>query len=301
METRRPVELEQPRVDYLAGLGFAFFGVLAVSTSAVFIRLADGVSAFEIAFWRLVVATSVLLPFTRSSRAWGVVRDVGWMRLALYGGTLAVHFVAYNAALRFAPVAHVLPLLYTSTIMLAALSALTLGEPLRRAQLVGIILVLLGVIVLAGFEPQFNARIALGDSLALVSAAAYAAYSLVGRRERTRLPLFVYAVAVYGFAALWVLPFALVAAIQSGAGLARYDWNVVIALLGLGLIPNTLGHTLYNASVRRLNAAVANVIYTQEITGAIILAWLILGEIPSTNAIAGAGVMLLGILLVLLR
>ncbi|MCM8747311.1 DMT family transporter [Thermomicrobium sp. CFH 73360] len=301
METRQSVELEQPKVDYVIGLGFALFGVLAVSTSAVLIRLAEGVSAFEIAFWRLVVATSVLLPFIRPSRALDAMRSVGWMRLALYGGTLAVHFVAYNAALRFAPVAHVLPLLYTSTIMLAALSALALREPLRRAQLIGIVLVLAGVVVLAGFEPKFNARIALGDGLALVSAAAYAAYSLVGRRERTRLPLFVYAVAVYGFAALWVLPFALVAAVQSGAGLARYDWNVILALLGLGLIPNTLGHTLYNASVRRLNAAVANVIYTQEMTGAIILAWLILGEIPSTNAVVGAAIMLLGILLVLLR
>jgi drug/metabolite transporter (DMT)-like permease len=83
--------------------------------------------------------------------------------------------------------------------------------------------------------------------------------------------------------------------------LDRYDLRVVLALLGLGLVPNTLGHTLYNAAVRRLNAAVANVIFTQEMTGAIILAWLILGEVPSVNALVGASIMLVGILLVLLR
>jgi drug/metabolite transporter (DMT)-like permease len=49
-----------------------------------------------------------------------------------------------------------------------------------------------------------------------------------------------------------------------------------------------------------LNAAIANVIYTQEMTGAILLAWLILGEVPGVNAVVGAIIMLVGILFVLL-
>ncbi|MCS7246364.1 MAG: DMT family transporter [Thermomicrobium sp.] len=298
---RRRLEREQRTSDFVVGLVLAVIGVLAVSTSAVLIRLAQGISAFEIAFWRLAIATMVLLPFVRTSEAIAALSTVGWRRVLLYGATLAVHFVAYIAALQFAPVAHVLPLLYTSTIMLAGLSALLLRESLRPMQLLGIGIVLVGVTVLAGFEPRFDWRIAIGDALALVSAAAYAGYSLVGRRERGRLPLLVYAVAVYGFAALWVLPFAVLAAVESGTVVARYEWNVILALLGLGLIPNTLGHTLYNASVRRLNAAIANVVYTQEMTGAILLAWLTLGEIPSLNAIVGAAIMLVGILLVLLR
>ncbi len=290
----------QQRREFLTGLVFASTGVLAVSTSAVLVRLAGSVSAFEIAFWRLIVATAVLLPF--AFREYNV-RDAiaGWRKFALYGATLAVHFVAYIAALQFAPVAHVLPLLYTSTVMLAILSAVLLAEPLRPAQVVGILVVLVGVAVLAGFEPRLTTRVLIGDALALVSAAAYAAYSIVGRRERSRLPLLTYATAVYGFAALWVLPFGLVAFLRAGFAVERYDVQVVAALLGLGLIPNTIGHTLYNAAVRRLNAAIANVIYTQEMTGAIILAWAILGEVPSLNAVIGALIMLAGILLVLLR
>jgi len=291
----------EQRREFTLGLALAGAGVLAVSTSAVLVRLAEGVSSFEIAFWRLLIATLVLLPFVIHGGLWREAGEVGWGRLALYGGTLAIHFVAYIAALQLAPVAHVLPLLYTSSIMLAGLSALVLAEPLRRAQIAGIMIVLLGVTILTGFEPRLTTRTLLGDGLALVSAAAYAAYSLVGRRERTRLPLFVYATAVYGFAALWVFPFAVGAALRAEAVLARYDTGVILALLGLGLIPNTLGHTLYNAAVRRLNAAVANVIFTQEMTGAIVLAWLILGEVPSINAVIGAAIMLGGILLVLLR
>jgi drug/metabolite transporter (DMT)-like permease len=84
---------------------------------------------------------------------------------------LAIHFVAYIAALQLAPVAHVLPLLYTSSIMLAVLSAVLLAEPLGRAQIAGIVIVLGGVTILAGFEPRLTARTLLGDGLALVSAA----------------------------------------------------------------------------------------------------------------------------------
>lgn len=287
--------------DYAAGVAAAILGVLAVSTSAVLIRLAGSVSPFEIAFWRLVTATLVLLPITFLTRGFVNIKQIGLKRLLLYGGALAAHFVAYNAALQFAPVAHVLPLLYTSTIMLAIFSAVLLRESLGSRQVVGIIVVLFGVAILAGFEPQFTWRTAVGDGLALASAAAYAAYSLIGRRERARLPLLGYATSVYGFAALWVFPFALLAAIRSGVALDRYDSQVVLALLALGLIPNAMGHTLYNASVRRLNPALTNVLFTQEITGGVILAWLILGEAASLNAVIGAAIMLVGLVLVLLR
>lgn len=287
------------------GVGLALVAVLSVATSAVFIRLAGQVSPFEIAFWRLVVASAVLAPLVWLTRAWPSIRAVGLKRFALYGAVLAAHFVTYNLGLRYAPVAHVLPLVYTSTIFIAVLSAVVLREPLRRAQLGGIAVVILGAGILAGFEPQLNARVLLGDGFALLSAVTFALYSMVGRQQRQRVPLFGYAVGVYATAALWTAPLAVLAAWSAfdewAAIGARYSLQVILSLLALGLIPNAIGHTLYNASVRRLNAAVANVLFTQEVTGAILLAWLILGEVPSTNALIGAAVMLAGILVVLLR
>lgn len=288
----------------VGGVLLALVAVLSVSTSAVFIRLAGDVSPFEIALWRLVVAALVLSPAVLATRSWSAMRALGLRRFALYGAILSAHFVSYNLGLRYAPVAHVLPLIYTSTIFLAVLSALLLREPLRRAQLAGIAVVVVGAGILAGFEPALDSRILLGDAFALVSAVTFAFYSLAGRMQRQRVPLFGYAVGVYGMAALWTLPLALAGALAGGEGdlgLHRYSPQVMLALLGLGLIPNAVGHTLYNASVRRLHAAVANVLFTQEVTAAIVLAWVILGEVPSLNALVGAAVMLVGIMVVLLR
>lgn len=289
----------------LAGVLLALVAVLSVSTSAIFIRLAGQVSPFEIAFWRLVVASVVLSPAVWLTGAWPAVRAVGLRRFALYGAILSAHFVTYNLGLRYAPVAHVLPLIYTSTIFIAILSAAVLREPLRRAQLAGIGVVIVGAGILAGFEPRFDPRVLLGDGFALLSAITFALYSMVGRQQRQRVPLFGYAVGVYATAALWTAPLAALAAWSAAdpgiASPSRYSLQVVLSLLALGLIPNAVGHTLYNASVRRLNAAVANVLFTQEVTGAVVLAWLILGEVPTTNALVGAAVMLAGILVVLLR
>ncbi|MCX7853797.1 MAG: EamA family transporter, partial [Caldilineales bacterium] len=71
-------------------------------------------------------------------------------------------------------------------------------------------------------------------------------------------------------------------------------------LIGLGLIPLGLGHTLYNAALRRTHATYVNVIATQEVTGGILLGILLLGEIPGLNEVIGAAVTLLGVLLVIL-
>ncbi len=70
------------------------------------------------------------------------------------------------------------------------------------------------------------------------------------------------------------------------------------AVVALALFPLALGHTLYMAALRRLHSSILNLIATQEVTGGILLAWLLLGETPR-NALAGAAIRLLGVGLVL--
>ncbi len=78
-----------------------------------------------------------------------------------------------------------------------------------------------------------------------------------------------------------------------------YTWTAIISVLLLGLQPLALGHTLYNAALRRTNATMVNLVATQEVTGGIILGILLLHEIPSLASIVGVLITLGGILLVL--
>ena len=75
-------------------------------------------------------------------------------------------------------------------------------------------------------------------------------YSVAGRGLRHRYPLLMYTAALYGGAAIWLLPLA-----AWSFDASRYTLTNVAALLALGLVPIGLGHTLYNAALRRVPAA----------------------------------------------
>lgn len=281
--------------DRQRGVWLAVLAVLFFATSPVLVRLAEPLSPYEKTAGRLAVAALGLWLLTRlrGERLRLTRRD-----LPLFVGIgliAAVHFLAYVASLNFTTIAHSLAIVYTAPIFVAIFSAWFLKEPIRPRQWLGVLVAVAGVAILAGFEPNWNARMALGDLLALLSAITFGLYSVAGRRQRTRYALFPYAIAVYGLAALWVLPAA--AANFTPAG---YTLGPLLAVLALGIIPLGIGHTLYNAALRRTHATTANLIATQEVTLGILLGALILGEVPALNEMAGVLVTLLGIALVLL-
>ena len=166
-------------------------------------------------------------------------------------------------------------------------------EPLPRRALPGAAVALIGVGVLAGFEPDSIGRMLVGDALAVVAAVTFALYSLLGRRERDRLPLLTYAAGVYLVAGLLTSPLA--------TGLVRpaLPGRAIAAVCVMALVPSALGHTLYNAAIRRLHPSLPNLIATQEVTLGILLAWFLVGEPLTWNALAGAALTLIGVGLVL--
>jgi drug/metabolite transporter (DMT)-like permease len=166
-----------------------------------------------------------------------------------------------------------------------------LKEPLRRRKYAGIALAILGISILTGFEPKISWRMIGGDVLALLSAVSFGFYSVWGRREGRRFPLFQYTFCIYLLAG----SFTLIPALLSIEG--PYSGRAWLAILLLALFPLALGHTLYNAALRLIHPTYVNIIASQEVTGGILLGWLILGEAPSANTLWGCGITLLGIIL----
>lgn len=281
---------EQRRGVLLAVAAVVFF-----ATSPVLVRLAEPLSPYEKTAGRLAVAALMLLLLMRVRRERFQLTRRDLPLFIGIGLIAALHFVAYVASLSFTTIAHALAIVYTAPIFVALFSAWFLHEPIRRRQWLGVGVAVLGVAILAGFEPNWSPAMALGDLLALLSAVMFGLYSVAGRGQRARYPLLTYAVAVYGLAALWALPPA--AAHFTPAG---YTLVPLLAVLALGIFPLGIGHTLYNAALRHTHATTANLIATQEVTLGILLGALVLGEMPQINEIAGALVTLLGIVLVLL-
>jgi drug/metabolite transporter (DMT)-like permease len=277
--------------------------VLLFGTSPIFIRWSAPFSSVEIAFWRLTIATLLVALLGLLTKQSLLLSRRDLPRFLLYGLVTALHFFFYIAALSFTTVAHALSIVYTSPIFVALFSALFLHEMLPVRKYAGIGLAVLGIAILAGFEPHYTSCsltttghcMILGDSLALLSALCFGIYSIAGRGEREHHPLFRYTTNVYGLAALWLLPIELYFAFSH-----TYPLAAIGSVLALGIFPLGIGHTLYNAAVRKVHATYANLIATQEVTLGVILGVFLLHDIPSIAAIVGGLVTLAGIISVLI-
>ena len=284
-----------------SGLVYVCIGTFFFSTSAIFVRWSQPFNSFEIAFWRLATATLLVALMGLITHQRLLLKRSQIPRFLFYGFVTALHFVFYIASLSFTTIAHTLAITYTSPIFVTLFSALVLHEPLPLRKYFGIGQTIIGVAIMAGFEPHYTACslhgqcMILGDGLAVLSALCFSIYSIAGRGERDRHPLFRYTTNVYGMAALWLVPVILFFAFQHAYPLAAFG-----AVVALGVFPLGLGHTLYNASIRRVHATYANLIATQEVTGGVLLGIFLLHEIPPFTTIIGMLVTLVGIMGVLL-
>jgi drug/metabolite transporter (DMT)-like permease len=247
----------------------------------------------QIAFGRMLGGALLVALWARASGQPLAIRSV---RLLAYGLVAAVHFLTYIAALQLTSIAHVLVLVNLSPVFVAVLSRSVLGETLPRSRYLGITLALAGVAVMVGFEPVLSPRRLYGDLLALLSGLAYAAYSLAGRRERQRHSLYTYAASVYFAAALALAPAAL-PSLPGPRELAASVWPLFL----LALLPTAIGHTLYNAALRRVPAVTANLVATQEVTLGVLFGMVLLAEMPPLTAVVGGLLSLAGVALVLRR
>ncbi len=282
-----------------------FLGILAVSTASLLIRKAQGtLPSTVIAAGRLISATLILAPFggKRALREFFALPRAQRSPIILAGFFLGIHFLVWIISLEMTSVASSVILVTTTPIWVALFSPLVLKETITRNVMLGLVIAMLGIVVLF-LGPQggaqggtFDWRSLLGNFLALVGAWMAAAYTMVGRKVRDALPLKSYVFLVNGVAALVAATAAL-----PDLGKCNLTWLGGIPwVFLLGLIPQVIGHTLFNAAVRQMDAVYASIALLGEPIGSIILAWIFLSEKPGRYDLLGGLFVIGGILLAFL-
>ncbi|MHB2017374.1 MAG: DMT family transporter [Candidatus Xenobia bacterium] len=270
-------------------------GVAAVSCAALLIRFCH-VPALAIGFYRLALAGAA---FT----AWARFRHPGFWRLprhellaiAAAGTCLALHFATWILSLSYTSVACSVVLVTTNPIFVALGSRLFLGEAILPAVAGGIALATLGggIIAFSSGHDASASHALLGNGLALLGAVFASAYFLLGRRMRGAMPTTAYVALVYGVAALVSAFLCLLFRIPLHHYAPR-DWMLLVLL---AVIPQGIGHTMLNWSLRFVSPAVVALSVLGEPVGATLLAWAFLHEIPGPWAIVGCLLILLGVAL----
>lgn len=274
-------------------VGFSLgVGVLAVSWAAIFVRLADA-PPLTIAAWRLCLAGAIVCP-------WALVRHRRQLRqagrkthLLLLGSgvALALHFGTWISSLKLTSVASSVALVTTTPVFVALLSSLVLKERARPVTLFAIAVAICGSVLIAGADFGLDARALGGDALALAGAVFGAVYLTIGRHARSHLGLMPYIGAVYPIAGLCLLA----AAGVSGAPIIDFSPSVWLLFAALALIPQLLGHSLFNWSLKHTSAGLVAIAILGEPVFSTLLAIPILHETPGWTRALGSLVVLGGV------
>ena len=285
-------------------------GILAVSTASIFIKFAQhaGAPSIVIAAFRLTLATLGLAPLalTRYRSELRQLTRREWLLALLSGIFLAFHFAFWITSLQYASVASSVVLVTTTPLWVALFAPLVLRERVGASTYVGLALALAGGTVVGlsdacNWQPGsiscpaaasfFGGTAFLGDFLALAGAWMAAGYMLVGRKLRARIDLIPYIFVVYGMAAILLI------AIMFGMGESPLGFPPVtyLWLVLLAMVPQLLGHSIFNWSLKYIPVSLVSVTLLGEPVGSTVLAYFILQESPGWVKIVGAVLILAGI------
>lgn len=267
--------------------------VLAISSSAVLVRLADA-SPVALAFWRTLGGALILAPSAWRSSAKPTRRQ--WWGIALAGIALALHFSSWLASLELTSVAASVTLVATAPLMIAVAMAIGGRSPGGRTW-TAIGLAVLGTFIIAGGDAAAVAdtdRSALiGDGLALIGAATMAVYLMTGDRLRGTLSTAGYASRTYAMAALTTM----VVALASGIDLVGFDTTTWLAIAAMIVGPQLAGHTALNYLLGQIGSVTISLALLIEPLGAVLLVWLLFGDIPPLAAAIGAPLVIVAVAL----
>ena len=279
-------------------------GVLAVGAAGLMVRLGldGGLGALQLALWRLTLASGVLI-------AWGMVQAIRQgrepalphreqARLIGAGVCLALHFVTWFASLRYVPVARSTLLVTTSPLWAGLLGLWIPSLRVGRGFWLGLAAAAPGIVLITT-QGAIQTHVPLpargaawqGDVLAMIGGLLVVPYLLLVQKAQNQYGTLRVVTWAYGCAAacLWLI------ALLGGNLQLPPTQRAWLAVVGMALVPQLLGHTALNRSLRHFSAGQVSTATLLEPVFAGALAWLLLKESITGGQMAGAALLLFGV------
>jgi drug/metabolite transporter (DMT)-like permease len=276
-------------------------GVLAVSMTAIFIRLAIDAAGIKgvgfslfLAVSRLIIAAVILLP------TWGTLKQQKVDSKAYYyavaaGFALALHFATWITSLSYTSIAASTVLVTTNPIWISVFSWIWFQEKISKTTIFGILIAFVGGVLVAFGDNTGNSNYPnplLGNLLALVGAVIVSLYFLLGREaQRKGLSTKHYITVAYSAAAVFLLPLPLL----FGAKYTGYPDKVYLYIFLMAIFSQLVGHTSFNWAIRWITPTLVTLAILFEPIGASFFGYLIFREIPSNIVLLGGLILLVGV------
>jgi len=281
-------------------------GVL-FGTASIFIRFLQNLDAFSIAFWRLLIACltlTVILLFLRRSFSFNLVRK-NLRGLFILSVFLGLHFIFFISAVKDTTILNATVLVNTTPIFSMFISSFLFKLKPSRLAIFGLTVSFIGVCVIAYAEtlmahtsarPESFSPSLRGDLEAVLAASVEAFYLNYGRKIRNQMAVLSTMLPVYMLTAIVV---GILGASATGKIFTLSSHvEMILPLVGLGILPTAIAHTLYFSSLSNLKSFETATMALLEPIGATILGIILFQEIPAHIFVFGAALILLGILFV---
>ncbi|HIF35998.1 MAG TPA: DMT family transporter [Candidatus Thioglobus sp.] len=252
--------------NHLKGLLMSFIGVIILSPDSLLIRLADA-DSWTVLFWRgllMSIGVTILLLFTYRSKTIDEFKKIG------RGGL----WIGWLHGIMLTSIANTLVIISTSPIWIAIISWLTLGEKASLVTWLAMIVVFIGIYIV--MSANFGGQNLVGDLFALITAILMGfVFTLVRKYKAVNM---VPTMSIGGIiAALIALIFAPTIAIKPEA---------IIYVISMGVILS-ISFSLITLAPRYMPAAEVGMIMPLETVLGTLIAWKVIHEAPSSNAIIG--------------
>jgi len=270
---------------------FLLIGIIAISFSAIFVRWSDA-PASVIAMYRLLMTNALMLPFLWNYRKEITrIRLRDWLRTAISGISLGLHFLFWMDSLYFTTVASSTAILTLEPIFVLLGAFLLYGHRTSRTALIAMCIAIVGAICIGWGDFQFSGKALKGDLLSLVGTIAVALHMLLGKSLREHISAFVYSFFVFLFAGLVLA----VTNVFTGVSFIAYpakEWGIFLLL---AIVPTVFGHYVFNWLLKYMKASSVSMTVLGEPLGATLLAYFLLGETITTIQMLAGCLLLVGV------
>lgn len=274
--------------------------ILAVSTSAIWIRLAMktannytvGFSIF-LAASRLIISALILLPNSYKVRA-NSTNSKAYTYAIIAGICLAGHFASWISSLAFTSIAASTTLVTTNPIWVGLLSRFLFQEKLSKLTIFGIGISFAGgfLIALNNGDTNSGNNPLLGNGLALIGAIMASLYIMSGTQaQKLGLSIGNYITIAYSTSAIALFPIPFLFDIQY----TGYSAAVYLYIAAMAIISQLIGHTGFNWALRWISPTFVTLSILFEPVISSILGAIIFKEIPSVAVFRGGLILLLGV------
>lgn len=289
------------------GTELTFAGVMLSIVASVFLGLGPstakmafdgGADDFAVQGLRFATTAVLLLPIVWLRGGFPPEARAMWRRILVMGGLTATGVLGYMAATRYISVPLTTLIFFTYPPLIGVIAWLFRTEGMSAAKIAGIAVAFAGVALIIGAAPDdpdlFGILLAFmgAFSVAVLFVVAVPALHLLGS-VRVFFSNSVIALAIYGAAAPVAIALGHVPSLPAGT----WGWSGIVLHAGV----MTVGITMLLASIHRIGSVNATVVNNLEPVVSMAAAALLFGQYLGGLQLAGAALVIGGILVLQLR